>query len=152
MRIVKSNTHYPLISSCVWINIVILYACIKVIDKPIHDILWIITIGLCFIFWLFINWKIEFKRNEMKSYISIYFDHFGYDESDFINCELCSSKAVDIHHINARGMAGSKNKDTIDNLMAVCRICHIKFGDKKMYIDFLKEKHNEVLEKFKRNK
>jgi 5-methylcytosine-specific restriction endonuclease McrA len=88
----------------------------------------------------------------MKSYISIYFDHFGYDESDFINCELCSSKAVDIHHINARGMAGSKNKDTIDNLMAVCRICHIKFGDKKMYIDFLKEKHNEVLEKFKRNK
>jgi hypothetical protein len=55
-------------------------------------------------------------------------DYFGYDESDFIPCEICESKAVDIHHIEARG-AGGCDRDEIENLMAVCRKCHIEYGD-----------------------
>lgn len=53
----------------------------------------------------------------------------GYDIHDFIPCEVCDSKATDIHHIDARGMGGSKEKDVIENLMALCRKCHIEFGD-----------------------
>jgi hypothetical protein len=69
----------------------------------------------------------------------------GYDESDFIPCEICKAKAVDIHHINARGMGGTGTKDTIENLMALCRTCHVKFGDKKKFIEILQSIHNEMI-------
>ena len=65
----------------------------------------------------------------------------GYDTTDFIPCEICGAKAVDIHHIEARGMGGSKQADTIENLMAVCRQCHNTYGDLKDYKEMLKEIH-----------
>ena len=70
-----------------------------------------------------------------------YFNHFGYDISDFIPCEVCGKTAVDIHHIEARGIGGSKEADNIENLMALCREDHLKYGDKKQYKEFLKDKH-----------
>jgi len=73
----------------------------------------------------------------MKKHTKIYFEHYGYDISDFIACEICAAKAVDIHHIDARGMGGT-NKDNINNLMALCRECHIYYGDKKEFKDYLK--------------
>ena len=48
---------------------------------------------------------------------------------------------VDIHHIDCRGMGGSKDKDKIENLMGLCRQHHLEYGDKKEHIEFLKEKH-----------
>lgn len=86
----------------------------------------------------------------MKPYVKTYLNHFGYGETDFIPCEICGAKAVDIHHINCRGMGGSKHKNIIENLMALDRICHIKYGDKKQYLDFLKKIHHEHLERNKR--
>lgn len=38
-------------------------------------------------------------------------------------------------------MGGSKKMDNIENLMAVCRECHIEYADKKQHIDFLNEIH-----------
>lgn len=70
-----------------------------------------------------------------------------YYPGEFIPCEMCGATAVDIHHIEARGMGGSKEKDHIDNLMALCRTCHEKYGDKKQYKDQLKERHLWVLQK-----
>lgn len=64
---------------------------------------------------------------------------------DFIPCEVCGNKAVDIHHIKARGMGGSKTMDVIDNLMAVCRVCHVDYGDKKDKLDMLVEIHHRHL-------
>lgn len=81
----------------------------------------------------------------MKKHTKLYLESFNYDTSDFIPCEICEAKAVDIHHIDARGMGGS-DKDNIDNLMALCRNCHIKFGDKKQYKDMLKREHKRVTE------
>lgn len=81
----------------------------------------------------------------MKLHTKIYFKHFGYDVTDFISCEVCGNRAVDIHHIHARGMGGTKDADNIKNLMALCRECHIEKGDKKQYLEFLKEAHNEKL-------
>jgi len=77
----------------------------------------------------------------MKKHIKLYMDHFGYGIDDFIPCEICKAKAVDIHHIDARGMGGSDEKDHIDNLMAVCRSCHLLFGDKKQFLETCKELH-----------
>jgi 5-methylcytosine-specific restriction endonuclease McrA len=53
---------------------------------------------------------------------------------------MCGNTAVDIHHIEARGMGGG-NKDTIENLMGLCRNCHIEYGDKKQHKEMLKVVH-----------
>lgn len=73
--------------------------------------------------------------------------YFGYGIDDYIACEVCDNRAVDIHHINARGMGGSNAKDVIENLQALCRQCHMFFGDKEQYMEFLKDKHNEVIKR-----
>lgn len=77
----------------------------------------------------------------MRNHTKTYLKYFGYDTSDFIPCEMCGLKAQDIHHIEARGMGGSKHADTIENLMALCRQCHIGFGDKKQHKEMLKVVH-----------
>lgn len=81
----------------------------------------------------------------MKKHVKIYLDHFNLTGQEFIPCEVCGGQAVDIHHIEARGMGGSVAKDKIANLMAVCRECHIQYGDKKQYIDFLKNIHKRIM-------
>jgi 5-methylcytosine-specific restriction endonuclease McrA len=70
-------------------------------------------------------------------------NYFGYDSSDYIPCEICKSMAVDIHHIEARGMGGTKDPkaNSIENLMALCRSCHEYYGDKKQYKNYLKGIH-----------
>lgn len=82
----------------------------------------------------------------MKSYTKTYLKYFGYALDDFIPCEICGNKGVDIHHIDCKGMGGSKLKDDIENIMSLCREHHIEYGDKKQYIDFLKDIHNQRLD------
>jgi len=77
----------------------------------------------------------------VKKHTLTYLKHFGYDTSSFIPCEVCGTTAVDINHIEARGMGGSKEADNIENLQALCRACHTKFGDQKQFKQYLKDKH-----------
>lgn len=42
-------------------------------------------------------------------------------------------------------MGGTKKVDTIENLMALCRYCHVVMGDTKTHMEFLKEKHKDKL-------
>lgn len=77
----------------------------------------------------------------MKNHTKVYFKAFGYDTNSWIPCEVCRATAVDIHHIESRGMGGSKHADTIENLMALCRECHVEFGDKKHYKELLVATH-----------
>jgi len=59
------------------------------------------------------------------NYKQKYLKHFGYGEGDFVRCEYCPKGAVDIHHIEKRGMGGKKaNIDRIENLIALCRYDH----------------------------
>jgi 5-methylcytosine-specific restriction endonuclease McrA len=54
----------------------------------------------------------------------VYLESRGLTKTDFIGCEVCGVAASDIHHIQPRGMGGSKLRDTPDNLIALCRPCH----------------------------
>ena len=81
----------------------------------------------------------------MKNHVKVYLKHFGYGETDLIPCEVCGCRAVDIHQIKPRGMGGSNTKDFIENLMAMCRRCHEKLGDRKDTLDLLIEKHSAKL-------
>ena len=82
----------------------------------------------------------------MKKYTKIYMKYFNYGIDDFIGCTVCNARAVDIHHIERRGLGGSKDKDYIENLAALCRSCHIKAETNKDFNQQLKEqnivKHN----------
>ena len=79
----------------------------------------------------------------MQKYKKIYLESLGYELSDFICCELSGKKPVDIHHIIGRG---KKGQDRIENLMALTRENHIKYGDKKQYMKLLLIKHKEFLD------
>jgi 5-methylcytosine-specific restriction endonuclease McrA len=83
----------------------------------------------------------------MKNHTKVYLKGMGYDTTDFIPCEVCQAKAVDIHHIESRGMGGSKTADTIENLMALCRTCHVAYGDIKEHKEHLQATHNHHLAK-----
>lgn len=83
----------------------------------------------------------------MKNHTKVYLKGMGYDTTDFIPCEVCQAKAVDIHHIEARGMGGSNNRDTIENLMGLCRACHVAFGDKTQHKEMLQARHNYQMSK-----
>ena len=54
----------------------------------------------------------------MKIHTKVYFDFFHYGEQDFIPCEMCGAKAVDIHHLTKQSKFGKKKeKDFIENLV-----------------------------------
>lgn len=76
----------------------------------------------------------------MQKYTKVYFDYFRYTIADFVPCEICSSRATEIHHILNRSHRKDLEND-ITNLMAICRSCHNEFGDKKQHIESLKKIH-----------
>lgn len=74
--------------------------------------------------------------------------HFGYSPGDFIPSELSGKQAVDINHIDCRGMGGnpSGDKDRIENLMALTREEHEQFGDKQKFKAVLMQAHRQFMQ------
>jgi hypothetical protein len=85
----------------------------------------------------------------MKKHTKIYFQAMGISPVEFVPCEVCGSRAVAVHLIRPRGMGGSKTRDVIENLMALCHSCHHEadFGT-SLSQDFLSNLH---LQKMKNN-
>ena len=83
----------------------------------------------------------------MKKHTKVYLQGMGYSETDFIPCEVCGAKAHDIHHIFPRGMGGSKILDVIQNLMALCRKHHDKYGDRDDTREMLVNAHAKAMSK-----
>lgn len=85
----------------------------------------------------------------MKKHTKIYLNYFGYSGYEFIPCEIpgCNRRAVDVCHIDARGMGGnpSGDKDVIENLMGKCREHHSEYGDIKDKKEWLKAIHLEFM-------
>lgn len=76
----------------------------------------------------------------MQNHTKVYFNFFNYDSSDKIYCEMCNDIAVDIHHLEKRNK--TKN-DFIENLVGLCRDCHIKAESDSMFNMFCRIKHLE---------
>ena len=83
----------------------------------------------------------------MKAHTKIYLQYFNFKIPEDCFCEVCGNYANDIHHIEARGMGGTKQKDSIENLMALCRKHHLQYGDIKHKKDYLKEIHLQFMKK-----
>lgn len=84
----------------------------------------------------------------MKRHIKIYCDYFGISEQDDKRlCEHCRIRLItDIHHIKPRGMGGKNEKvDVIENLIGLCRNCHILAESKKLSKEYLFDIHYKNL-------
>lgn len=80
----------------------------------------------------------------MKKHTKIYCDHFDIiNPEEYHPCEWCESRAiVDINHIIPRGMGGKNPRvDRIENLVGMCRECHINFEKKYISKKDLREAH-----------
>ena len=73
----------------------------------------------------------------MKPYIKLYLDHHNL-HGEFIPCAVCGVESTDIHHIEPKGMGGTAGKDVIENLIALCRDCHLKAHASKLSKDYLR--------------
>jgi 5-methylcytosine-specific restriction endonuclease McrA len=76
----------------------------------------------------------------MQNHTKVYMNFFYYGVEDFVPCEMCEAKAVDIHHIEKRNK--TKN-DYIENLIGLCRDCHIKAESDTCFNMFCRIRHLE---------
>jgi hypothetical protein len=77
----------------------------------------------------------------MLNHVKIYKEFFDIGDQDYMMCEMCGRRASDVHHIDIKGMGGSKTKDYIENLAALCRRCHNEVHDNPEENRRLKENH-----------
>ena len=77
----------------------------------------------------------------MQKHVKIYMDFFDYGEQDFMPCEWCGKRLNDCHHINGRG----KGKDVIENLVGLCRECHLKCHSSKEFNKQVEQKHLKII-------
>lgn len=78
----------------------------------------------------------------MKKHTIVYLDYFNHPT--YIQCEVCNAIAVDIHHIQKRSYFWKKTKhlqDVIENLIALCRVCHEKAESHELSKEELKNIH-----------
>ncbi len=78
----------------------------------------------------------------MQNHTKVYMNFFGYDISDTILCEMCSAVACDIHHIEKRNK--TKN-DYIENLISLCRDCHINAESDTSFNSYCRIQHLELV-------
>ena len=86
----------------------------------------------------------------MKKYLRMFMKYYGYTEADSYSelCWYCAKNVwVEVHHIISRGMGGSKLRDTIDNLIPLCRSCH---SDSSV-INKQKDKLKEIVQRRMKN-
>lgn len=73
----------------------------------------------------------------MQKHTKIYMNHFRYGEQDYVPCEWCGGRSVDVHHLDGRG----PGMDVIENLMGLCRDCHDEVHASPVFNKKMKEKH-----------
>lgn len=83
----------------------------------------------------------------MTKHGKVYLAATGLSIVDFIPSEILGDAACDLHHIECRGMGGTKREDRIENIIALTRGEHDKYGDKKHYMFYLYAKHFTYLKK-----
>jgi len=88
----------------------------------------------------------------MKNHTKVYLLAVYGELTHNCTCEICYVtehkvvRAVDVHHINPRGMGGSKDKDYIENLMGLCRACHLDCEAAQYSKQFQEAFHKDFLD------
>jgi len=80
----------------------------------------------------------------------MFMKYYGYTEADSYSelCWYCAKNVwQDNHHIESRGMGGSKLRDRIDNLIPLCRSCH----EDSEVINKQKDKLKEIVRRRMKN-
>lgn len=84
----------------------------------------------------------------MTPHAKVYFRHFDIGQQDLVTCECCmkqgraDGQGFDLHHIEGRG----EGKDTIKNIMCLCRRHHTMAHDSKIPKSELQLIHNYFLQ------
>lgn len=91
-------------------------------------------------------------KNHTKIYLSFMLNEGGLDPHECV-CEVCSKGGgsalnLDINHIEPRQSGGTKREENINNLMAMCRDCHLNFADKKHLKESLILIHRQFMKTF----
>ncbi len=88
----------------------------------------------------------------MKKHTKLYYSYFDLGEQDFVydEYEWVQNKRViradNIHHIDPRGMGGSKEKDYIENLMALSFHNHEMFELSNYPKEWQRDIHQRFIE------
>ena len=80
----------------------------------------------------------------MQRHTKNYMTHFEIAEQDKPLCEICKCVAVDVHHIVKRDKNQPKY-DNIENLILLCRGCHVKAHANKITKGVLLLAHRQHL-------
>jgi 5-methylcytosine-specific restriction endonuclease McrA len=80
----------------------------------------------------------------MKNYVKTYLKYFGFSPADFIPCEACGAKSVEIHHLRPKSL-DKKLENNIGNLIALCRLCHEAAHRDRKFNEELKLTHRRKL-------
>lgn len=92
----------------------------------------------------------------MQKHTKVYCDYFGIGEQDVPECEICTNRLRDVHHVYPKGMGGRKTFEhkgktydinDIKNLMGLCRRDHDLAHENKHSKSFLWFTHAQVMEK-----
>ena len=87
-------------------------------------------------------------KNYTRTYLTV-INELTDDNDTFVPCECCGGRSTEIHHILNKNRLiehGILNlKDTIENIMAICRGCHDEFGDKDGYLPILLKTHSDYI-------
>ena len=81
----------------------------------------------------------------MKPYKKLYLDFFGYDCGDYIPSEVSGLPGTDYHHLQHKGMGGSKSKDFIENISCLTRKEHDRCHNDKDYNHEVQIRHLEYI-------
>ena len=91
--------------------------------------------------------QVKYQGQQMPNHTAVYMKGINAVPGDWLPCEICGGTAVDIHHSEPKGAGGNPNgdKDTIENLMGLCRSCHLKCESGEIPKEKQKEIHNRFL-------
>ena len=91
-------------------------------------------------------------KKHTRNYLNAYYPNFGLD--DFFFCEACliklgfSNRMVDVHHIDNKGMGGSKLKDDPAKSIGCCRYHHDIFHGLIKGEKISKDEQREIHQQF----
>ncbi len=88
----------------------------------------------------------------MKKHVQIFLESRNRTGHEPMKCEWCFKRPIaDVHHIERRGMGGSKTKDYPENLIGLCRQDHEDAEAGRITRDDLKVRVRLILEVVAKN-